>query len=98
MLANCEFSLTALSHLSNEFDAGRATKGMIGRTKAHVTLLGRETCALAREVCGGNGILLENKVMKQMLDMEVMYTGEGTYDVNSLVSAREITGGLPAFK
>ena len=36
--------------------------------------------------------------MRNFLDLEVMYTGEGTYDVNSLVSAREITGGLSAFK
>lgn len=98
MLANCEFSLTALEHISKEHEKGRATKGMIGRVKAHVTLLGRETVALAREICGGNGILVENRVMKHFLDMEVMYTGEGTYDVNSLVSGREITGGLPAFK
>lgn len=53
---------------------------------------------LARESMGGNGILLENAVMKHLLDIEVMYTGEGTYDVNSLVSGRELTGGLAAFK
>ena len=54
--------------------------------------------ALARECMGGNGILIENRVMKHFYDCEVMYTGEGTYDVNSLVSGREITGGLSAFK
>ena len=53
---------------------------------------------LARECFGGYGILVENRVMKHFLDVEVMYTGEGTYDVNSLVSGREITGGLSAFK
>jgi alkylation response protein AidB-like acyl-CoA dehydrogenase len=53
---------------------------------------------LAREVCGGNGILVENRVMKSMLDMEAMYTYEGTYDINSLVSGRELTGGLSAIK
>lgn len=66
--------------------------------KAHVTKLGRETVALAREVCGGNGILIENKVIKAFLDMESMYTYEGTYDINSLVSGRELTGGLSAIK
>ena len=53
---------------------------------------------LARESFGGNGILLEHRVMKHFLDVEVSYTGEGTYDVNTLVSARELTGGLSAFK
>lgn len=33
-----------------------------------------------------------------MGDMEVMYTYEGTYDINMLVSGRELTGGMPAFK
>jgi hypothetical protein len=33
-----------------------------------------------------------------MLDMEAIHTYEGTYDINMLVSGREITGGLSAFK
>ena len=36
--------------------------------------------------------------MKAMYDMEAMYTIEGTYDINTLVSGRELTGGLAAFK
>jgi len=60
--------------------------------------LGRETVSLAREVCGGNGILMHNRVMKAFLDMEAMYTYEGTYDINSLVSGRELTGGLSAIR
>lgn len=71
---------------------------MIGRTKSHCTQVGREVCAMARDICGGNGILLENRVIKQMLDMEAIHTYEGTYEVNMLVSGREITGGLNAIK
>ena len=47
---------------------------------------------------GGNGILLENRVMKSMMDMEAVFTYEGTYDINALISGREITGGIQAFK
>jgi acyl-CoA oxidase len=36
--------------------------------------------------------------MKCFLDMEANHTYEGTYDINTLVSARELTGGLAAFK
>jgi alkylation response protein AidB-like acyl-CoA dehydrogenase len=54
-------------------------------------------CQIAREVLGGNGILLEHQVIKQMMDMEGMHTYEGTYEINSLVAAREITG-IAAFK
>jgi alkylation response protein AidB-like acyl-CoA dehydrogenase len=70
----------------------------VARAKAHVTKLGRETVSLAREVCGGNGILMENKVVKAFMDMEALYTYEGTYDINSLVSGRELTGGLSAIR
>ena len=48
--------------------------------------------ALARELCGGNGIILENGVMKAFVDMESIYTYEGTYDINALVAGRELTG------
>ena len=60
--------------------------------------MARQVVSLARESLGGNGIMIETRVMKHFYDLEVMYTGEGTYDINSLVSAREITGGLSAFK
>jgi len=53
---------------------------------------------MARELCGGNGIILENRVMKAMMDMEVIHTYEGTYEVNMLVAGRELTGGISAFK
>lgn len=98
MLANCEFSLAMLVRVSQRFDEGKATIGLVARTKAHISKLGRETVALARETMGGNGILLENHVVKAFMDAEAIYTYEGTYDINSLVSGREITGGLAAFR
>ena len=66
-------------------------------TKAYCTRVAREVCAMAREICGGNGIILDNHVMKQFIDIEGIHTYEGTYDINNLVLAREITG-LSAFK
>ena len=79
-------------------DEDKTTIGQIGRTKAFCTQTGREVCQMARDICGGNGILLENRVMKAMMDMEAIHTYEGTYEVNMLVSGREITGGLNAIK
>ena len=98
MLALVEAMLSYCFRVSKLADQGKASIGLIGRTKAICTRLGREVCQLAREVCGGNGILLEHRVMKQMMDMEVIYTYEGTYDVNMLIAGRELTGGLQAFK
>lgn len=47
---------------------------------------------------GGNGILISNHLMKLMLDAEAVLTYEGTREINYLVLARELTGGISAFK
>jgi len=57
----------------------------------------REAAGIARESLGGNGILLENYLIKAVIDMEAIYTYEGTYDINTLVAGRELTG-VAAFK
>jgi glutaryl-CoA dehydrogenase len=46
----------------------------------------------ARDVLGGNGILLENHVARHHADMEAVYTYEGTDAIQSLIVGREITG------
>jgi len=99
MLANCELMLALCIHLGLQVDedSSKVTNAMASRAKAACSKLGRETVALARESMGGNGILLEFGVMKQFCDMEALYTYEGTYDINSLVSGRALTGGLSAF-
>ena len=98
MTANCEFNISILARLSQQFDLGKVSMGQIARAKANTTRLGRETVALARESLGGNGILLEHHVMKAFADMETVHTYEGTYDINMLISGRELTGGMAAFK
>lgn len=98
MLAYCELNISHLITISNLMDENKSTIGQIGRAKAIITKLAREVCQLAREVCGGNGIIIDNHVMKQLMDLEGIYTYEGTYDINMLVSGRELTGGLSAIK
>jgi alkylation response protein AidB-like acyl-CoA dehydrogenase len=83
--------------VSQLYQTGKASMGQIALTKAYCTRVGRGVCQIAREVLGGNGILLEHHVIKQMMDMEGVHTYEGTYEINSLVAAREITG-IAAFK
>ncbi|KAL3683731.1 hypothetical protein R1sor_001753 [Riccia sorocarpa] len=74
------------------YDAGKMTPGHASLTKAHNTKVAREVCALGRELVGGNGILSDFNVAKAFCDLEPIYTYEGTYEVNSLVTAREVTG------
>ena len=98
MLANIESCAMLSIHLLKMLENKTLSMGQASRAKAHCSKVARETIALARECMGGNGILLENRVIKSMMDLEALYTYEGTYDINSLISGRELTGGLPAFK
>ena len=50
----------------------------------------------ARAVLGANGILLEYPVIRHALNLESVYTYEGTHDVHGLILGQEITG-LPAY-
>ena len=66
--------------------------GYFAMAKAEATAHCREVCKLSRNVMGGNGILTENKAMKMLTDIEAIHTYEGTHEINSLVSGREMTG------
>lgn len=52
----------------------------------------REVVALARELLGGNGILLEHHVARLFADAEAIYSYEGSNEVNALIVGRAITG------
>lgn len=98
MLGFCEMMVSNTVHVSHMMDKGVVTIGMVGRAKSMNSYLARQVNQLAREVCGGNGIILDNHVMKQLMDIEGMHSYEGTYEVNALVSGRELTGGISAIK
>lgn len=96
-LAKCQAIVTLLVRVTQLEDQGKATLGQIALAKSFASKEGRDVVALCREVCGGNGILIENRVMKAMTDMEGVHTYEGTYQINTLVAGREFTG-QKAFK
>lgn len=75
---------------------GKATSAMISLGKYQNAGKARRVSQLAREILGGNGILIENHVARLMLDAETIYTYEGTNEINLLIVGRELTG-LNAF-
>lgn len=95
-MANIQGILLLCYRITRMIEEGKAELGQIAMAKAWVTERGREVCRLGREICGGNGLLHENYVMRALADMEATYTYEGTYEVNTLVAGRELTG-LAAF-
>jgi acyl-CoA oxidase len=76
---------------------GQSNIAQSSMVKAWTSRIGREVGQLGRELLGGNGILIEEYAIKMMADMEVIHTYEGTYDINTLVVGRAITG-IAAFK
>jgi len=60
--------------------------------KLNNTTKAREVLAEARNLLGGNGILLENHVIRHMADIEAIYTFEGTETIQTLIVGRHITG------
>ena len=56
------------------------------------TTRARQVIAQARDLLGGNGILLENHIIRHMADIEAIHTFEGTETMQTLIVGRDITG------
>ncbi len=69
-----------------------AGHAMASLAKMNNAAKARQMVADARDLLGGNGILLENHVARHQADMEAVYTYEGTDAMQSLIIGREITG------
>ena len=78
-------------------EAGRLTPTVAGLAKMHNTRKARVIAADARDMLGGNGILLDYQVMRHMVDLEAIHTFEGTETMQTLIVGREITG-IGAFR
>jgi glutaryl-CoA dehydrogenase len=92
MLGNITASLGMAVKLAQMQDAGEARDEHAALAKEFCTTKMRETVALAREVVGGNGLILDYGVAKYFADAEALYSFEGTKQINTLVVGRAITG------
>lgn len=92
MLGNATSSLGLVVQLSLRQDGGEWADENSALAKMQTARLARETVALAREVVGGNGILLEHGVARFFADAEAVYSYEGTHEINSLIVGRAVTG------
>jgi glutaryl-CoA dehydrogenase len=96
MLADVTGMRLVCMRLAELADAGRLTAPMASMAKMHNAARARAVVAEARDLLGGNGILLDNEVGRHLGDVEVVSTVEGTDVVHALIVGREITG-LSAF-
>jgi len=92
MLANVTTMQLLCLRLSQLQAQGKMTGPMASLAKMNNARLAREVIADAREMLGGNGILLEYHIARHHADIEAVFTYEGTDTVQSLIVGREITG------
>jgi len=92
MLGNLTSSLALVVRLAQLQDGGVDKDEHSALAKSVTASRMRETVALAREVFGGNGILLENSVARYFADAEAIYSYEGTREINQLIVGRAVTG------
>ncbi len=95
-LAQMLEELTAMQlycrHLADLEQSGGLRPTQASLAKYHNTRAARRIASVARDLLGGNGILLENGVMQHMADIEAIHTYEGTESVQALLIGRDITG------
>ncbi len=82
-----------LGHLK---DAGKLKHQHISLGKRNNVWVARECARIAREILGANGIVDDYPVIRHMLNLESVFTYEGTHDIHALIIGESITG-IPAF-
>lgn len=88
-LATMQLTVVQMTRLD---EAGTLTPVQASLAKYTCTRTARSIAANARDLLGGNGILLANRVARHMADIEAIHTYEGTETVQALIIGRSITG------
>ena len=88
-ITNMQLLCLRLAQLQEE---GKMTPGMASLAKMNNARKAKQVCSEARDIMGGNGVLLEYYVARHLSDMEIVYTYEGTDTIQSLIVGREVTG------
>ena len=83
---------TLCFRLSELISKWQMTEGQVSMAKYNNARKARYVTQLARETLGGNGILIDNHIARLWTDAEVIYTYEGTNEINMMIVGRDITG------
>lgn len=92
-LVSMQLMCTRMAQLQETDDFTAPMASLVKMTTSRKALA---MCREARDMMGGNGLLLENHVSRHLTDMEVVSTYEGTDSMQALLVGRDITG-LSAF-
>ena len=78
-------------------DEGRVTSQQVSMAKRNNVKLGLDVARTIRDMLGANGISLEYQTGRHMLNLESVFTYEGTHDIHTLAIGHELTG-IPAYR
>lgn len=92
MLANVTACQSMMLRLADIEDEDRLLDEHASIAKAFTTARMRETVAWAREICGANGIVVDNNVGRLFADAEALYSYEGTFQMHNLIVAKAVSG------
>lgn len=79
-------------HIGRLKDQNQAAHHHISLIKRNNVYWAREIARMAREIMGANGISTEYIPIRHMLNLESVYTYEGTHDIHTLILGKKITG------
>ncbi|MGE0546505.1 MAG: acyl-CoA dehydrogenase family protein [Kofleriaceae bacterium] len=77
-------------------EADKLQPGQISLAKRNNVDIARNIARDARDILGANGVTDEYQCGRHMLNLESVYTYEGTHDIHTLVVGQDVTG-LAAF-
>ena len=92
ILGNASASLALMAQLARIQEDGKLEMVQAAMAKSTSTRLARASVAMGRSILGGNGISTDFEMGKLFGDAEVLYTYEGSYEINSLIVGRGVTG------
>ena len=92
MLGNAVASLGLMVRIAQLQEQGNADMAQVALAKSYTSARMRETVALGRSILGGNGIVTDYRMAKIFADAEAIYTYEGSFEINTLIVGRAVTG------
>lgn len=79
-------------HFGRMKDQGGITPVQVSMCKKNNVRVALEVARAARGLLGGNGILLDYPIIRHALNLESVYTYEGTDEVHTLILGQALTG------
>jgi len=92
MLEEITKALLLVIQLGRLKDQGKASFAQISLAKRNNVAMARDIARSAREILGANGITDDYPIMRHIMNLESVYTYEGTHEMHTLIIGKEITG------